>query len=251
MTTNRRDTLVGVFQEATQAQEAVRALQRAGFSDEQIGVMSKHHSETDDASDERGTLMEEGAVTGLATGAGVGALWGLGIMAGLLPGIGPAIAGGTLGVMLSSAAAGAAAAGIAGALVGLGIPEEEAHFYEKEFKAGRSIVTVHTGGRHADAVAILSKCGACDVCNTTDSHDAHAPLADAMSPSGHLASVPSDHETHSVEIPVRAADVVVEQHADPAAMPSRGGDFRMPVEADEVRIGDHGDVIISRPKTNE
>ena len=56
----------------------------------------------------------------------MGALWGLGILAGIVPAIGPAIAGGTLAAILSSAAAGAATAGVAGALIGLGIPEDEA-----------------------------------------------------------------------------------------------------------------------------
>jgi len=51
-------------------------------------------------------------------------------------------AGGTLAAILASAAGGAAAAGIAGALVGLGIPEDEAKHYDSEFQAGRTIVTV-------------------------------------------------------------------------------------------------------------
>jgi rhodanese-related sulfurtransferase len=238
----KRDTIVGVFHDATQAQQAIQALKRAGFSDEQIGVMGRHHDEEMHGKNEEGeSFAEEGAMTGLATGAGLGALWGLGIMAGVLPGIGPAIAGGTLGVLLSSAAAGAAAAGIAGALIGLGIPEEEADFYEGEFKSGRTLVTVKTGGRHADAVAILTKHGAYDA-------DTRERMPDAMSAGGHLAPTQSDEGNRTIEMPVRAEDVVVENQLNPEGQPARGGDMRMPVDAEDVRIGDHGDVIISREK---
>ena len=81
------------------------------------------------------------------------------LLAGLVPGIGPALAGGTLAALLSSAAAGAAAAGVAGALVGLGIPEKDATYYESEYRAGRTIVTVH-GPKSGAARAILDQHGA-------------------------------------------------------------------------------------------
>jgi hypothetical protein len=59
--------------------------------------------------------------------------------------IGPVLALGTLGTILVNAAGGAAIAGIAGALIGWGIPEEDATFYENEVKAGRYLVTVECG----------------------------------------------------------------------------------------------------------
>jgi len=163
MQTNERDVLVGVFDDRSQAQQAVNALKRAGFTDEQIGVISRENGTGASGTDSDDTYAGEGAVTGLAAGAGIGALWGLGILAGVIPGIGPAIAGGTLGVLLSSAAAGAAAAGIAGALVGLGIPEDEAKHYESEFNAGRTIITVKGSGRAAEAKKILQQFGAHDI----------------------------------------------------------------------------------------
>jgi hypothetical protein len=48
---------------------------------------------------------------------------------------------------VSSAAAGAAAAGLGGLLIGMGIPRDEASFYESELQAGRYVVTVHADGR--------------------------------------------------------------------------------------------------------
>lgn len=163
-TVSTRQVAVGVFTEPTQAQQAIAELKRNGFTDNEIGVMSRHDETQirgETTVDDGGTKAEEGAMAGLAAGAGVGALWGLGILAGVIPGIGPAIAGGTLGVLLSSAAAGAATAGLAGALIGMGIPDEEAGYYEDEFKSGRTVVTVR-GARHAEASAILNRFGGYD-----------------------------------------------------------------------------------------
>jgi hypothetical protein len=143
-------TAIGVFADAGQAREAVRALKRAGFRDDQIGVASPHAG-----GEERAVHAAEGAAAGVAGGAGVGALWALGIAAGVLPGIGPVVAGGLLGSVLATAVGGAVVAGLAGALVGLGVPEEEARYYEGEFLAGRTIVTVQAEGRAAEAWSIL------------------------------------------------------------------------------------------------
>jgi len=159
MKKNQRKTAVGVFHDRQRAQEAVNELRRAGFREEQIGVAGRHGETITGAHETKhtGSNAAIGAATGVATGAGLGALWGIGIVAGLLPAIGPAIAGGTLAAILSSAAAGAAAAGIAGALIGLGIPEEEANYYESEFQAGRMIVTVNADSRYDEAVSIMQR----------------------------------------------------------------------------------------------
>ena len=153
------DVAIGVFAESSQAQRAINELKRQGFTDREIGVVSHRSDDVEDISEPDETKAGEGAAAGALTGAGIGALWGLGILAGVIPGIGPAIAGGTMGILLSSAAAGAAAAGLAGTLIGLGIPEEEAPFYEDEFRAGRTIVTVQAGSRREVAQAILAQEG--------------------------------------------------------------------------------------------
>ena len=152
-----RTTAIAIFDDRTQAQRAIEQLKRAGFTEKEIGVTARDTGEVDgDVVDRgKGTHAKEGAIAGVAAGAGVGALWGLGILAGVLPGIGTAIAGGTLAAILSSAAAGAAAAGLAGTLIGLGIPEEEAKYYDREFQAGRVLVTVGAGRRVQEAQAIL------------------------------------------------------------------------------------------------
>ena len=154
-------TVVGVFQDRSAAQQAVEELRRAGFREDQIGVVARDGTPTADVPPaEGGSKWEEGAATGVAAGAGIGALWALGIAAGVLPAIGPIIAGGLLASVLASAAGGAAVAGVVGALVGLGIPEEEARYYESEFHSGRTIVTVRADDRYDEAVAILRAHGA-------------------------------------------------------------------------------------------
>ena len=57
--------------------------------------------------------------------------------------------------------AGAAAGGLTGALVGLGIPEHEARFYQEEIRKGRILVGVHAqADRKAKAKTILDAAGA-------------------------------------------------------------------------------------------
>src|SRR5687767_6544742 len=156
------NTIVGIFESPQQAQRAVMELKAAGFSEDQIGVVSRNEQGQvvgKGRTEGDGADAATGAATGAAAGAGLGALWGLGILAGVLPGIGPAIVGGTLGVLLSSAAAGAAAAGIAGALAGLGVPEDEAGYYEGEYKRGRTLVTVGAGAKAASALQIIERHG--------------------------------------------------------------------------------------------
>jgi hypothetical protein len=63
-----------------------------------------------------------------------------------------------LGVVLSNAAAGAGIAGLVDALVGAGLPEREAQFYQDELAAGRCIITMDAGIRPDEATVILRRC---------------------------------------------------------------------------------------------
>ncbi|HJZ60249.1 MAG TPA: general stress protein [Gemmataceae bacterium] len=155
-----RTTVVGVFTNRSAAEQAIAELRQAGFRDEHIGMVAK---------DERGkvvetrqgteTMAEEGAAAGAIAGAGVGAAVGLAVLTGMIPAIGPAIVAGTLGTILTNAVGGAAIAGIAGALIGWGIPEDEARYYESEVKAGRYLVTVDAGDRVSEAETIIYRHG--------------------------------------------------------------------------------------------
>jgi hypothetical protein len=165
MRTQRSTTVVGVFEDRLHANQAITELHQAGFTRSQIGVVMRHAEGGDDAAaaPEHRTHAAAGALTGALTGLGLGALAGLGVLAGVIPVIGPAIAAGTLGVVLSNAAAGAGIAGFLGALVGAGIQEHQAKFYQGELEVGRSIITVKATGRTDKATTILRRCGGCDL----------------------------------------------------------------------------------------
>jgi len=164
MATQTRTTVVGVFEDRRRANEAVSALQAAGFTQSEIGVAMRHDGTGDYADLQTyGSHLESGTMAGVLSGLGLGALAGVGVLAGVIPVVGPAIAAGTLGVILSNAAAGAGIVGLAGALIGAGVPEHEATYYHNEFEAGRAIVTVEAGSRAAEAKGILRNAGAYDM----------------------------------------------------------------------------------------
>jgi hypothetical protein len=165
------NTVVGVFNDRTQADRAIDALYNAGFRSDQIGVVMRDQggasvqtgatSTSDLDVDDGATNAGTGAAAGAAAGVGIGGLIGLGVISGVVPVIGPAIAGGTLaGILLSNAAAGAAVAGLAGSLIGWGVSDEDARYYESEFSSGRAVVTVSAGARDDEARQILRSYGA-------------------------------------------------------------------------------------------
>jgi hypothetical protein len=152
-------TVVGVFAKSADARKAFSELRAAGFTDEHLGVVGRDDDVRKEVTGSPEGNAVAGATAGVAAGAGIGLLWGLGVAANLIPAIGPVIAGGTFAALAASAAAGAATVGIAGALVGWGIPKEDAAHYESEVKAGRILVTVKADRRYEAAESIIRKCG--------------------------------------------------------------------------------------------
>jgi uncharacterized protein (TIGR02271 family) len=159
----KHHAVVGVFESKTRADQAVADLKAAGFPDADIGMV---HRDAEGKAVRTGaaaeTNAEEGAAIGAAAGAGALALGSLAVSFGVIPVIGPILAMGPLAAALLSAGAGAAAGGIAGALIGWGVPEEDAAYYEGEVKAGRYLVTVEAGDRAADAQLALHRHGGFD-----------------------------------------------------------------------------------------
>ena len=157
-------TRFGVFHTREAAERAIEDLKAAGYKSNQIGLLYKNAGGSTTKLDGAGvpdTKAPEGAALGAAAGAIGGAAVGAGIIAGVIPVIGPVLALGTLGTILANAAGGAAIAGIAGALIGWGVPEEDAKYYENEVKAGRYLVTVDAGGRD-DARGVFTRHGGYD-----------------------------------------------------------------------------------------
>jgi hypothetical protein len=158
------NTTVGVFATRAAADQAIAELKRAGYRDDQIGLVAKDSSGRTvkrDGSGAEETNAGEGAAIGAVAGAAGGAAVGAGILAGVIPVIGPVLAIGTLGTILLNAAGGAAIAGIAGALIGWGIPEDDAKYYEGQVQAGRYLVTVECN-HGDDARSLLTRHGGYD-----------------------------------------------------------------------------------------
>ncbi len=144
------NAVVGVFYTRSEAETAVAELRDAGFADDKIGMIARDAEGNMVNERNNETLAGEGAAAGAVIGTGAGALVGLGVLAGTIPVIGPVLAIRTLGTILLNAV---------GALVGLGIPEDDAKYYESEVHGGRFLVTVDAGNRNADAWAILHRSG--------------------------------------------------------------------------------------------
>lgn len=165
-----RTTVAGLFREREAAVAAINDLKDAGFRPDDVGVAMRDRTEQGALAEETGTKAAEGATAGAVGGGLLGGLVGflVGVGALAIPGIGPVVAGGALatafglggGTAVAGAGIGAAAGGIAGALVGMGIPDEEAKHFETGFREGGVLVTVRAGPRAMEALAVLERHGA-------------------------------------------------------------------------------------------
>lgn len=176
MTTVTRKTVVGVFENRAAAQRALADLRRAGFPEDQLGLVAPEvdlMASPSGATDEQSEIgAEKGAAIGAATGAAAGAatgvlastlagtgVWGITLIGGFIPVVGPVIAGGALAILLGSIAAGAVTGGLVGALMGLDVTEDEARHYEGEVQGGRILITVQADQRGAEAAEIIRRHG--------------------------------------------------------------------------------------------
>jgi hypothetical protein len=163
------EVAVGVFENPEKAHQAVEELRQAGYSDEEIGYLTR--ASANRPAEDTGTFITNSAVEGGLVGGLLGAAAAL-----FIPGLGPALAGGILAAALGGAAIGAATGGIVAALVNIGVPEVEARFYQKELEAGRIIVTVKSPTGYADALNILRRNGAYDASTHFSEFNARPPL---------------------------------------------------------------------------
>jgi hypothetical protein len=156
-------TTVGVFETRQAAERAIADLRAEGYRDDQIGLIAKDSSgRTVRIGGAGDTNAGEGAAIGAAAGAGAMALGSLAVSFGVIPVIGPILAVGPIAAALISAGGGAAAGGLVGALVGYGIPEEDAKYYESEVNAGRYLVTLDAGVRADNARTVYAHLGGYD-----------------------------------------------------------------------------------------
>ncbi len=260
--TMERTTVVGVFRDRDAAEQAIDELHRLGFTDGEIGFAVRGADRvggTTTTATEQPRDTGSSALGGAIAGAGVG-----GIIAAaaalLIPGFGPVVAGGILATILGGAAVGAAAGGILGALISLGVPEEEAHYYEREFNEGRIIVTVKAGNRYSQARDVLRRFGAYDMeqqggmTTAGPSPTTHTEQDRVELREEHIQARTEPVQTGEVtvgkkvvterqemDVPVRREEVTVERHPveerPPASGPIREGEeIRIPVHEERVEV---------------
>lgn len=155
-----RQTVVCAFDRMEDAREAIRDLQDAGISRDQISLVAR--GQQDDRSEMEklsitpredttdGTSIGENVAAGTAIGGLGGLLIGLSALA--IPGIGPVVAAGPLATTIAGALSGAVGGGIIGALKDAGVPDEDAHFYGETVRRGGAIVTVYADNFDEDRV---------------------------------------------------------------------------------------------------
>jgi len=268
-----RRTLVGVFSSRQQAEQCVEDLRRAGFRDDQIGFMMQdtagRGANTGTATLERDTLHHaddvtagEGALTGAIEGGLIGAAAAL-----FLPAIGPVLAGGILATTLAGAAIGAVTGGVAAALIDLGVPEEEARYYESEFKSGRILVTVRPDNRYDEAWTIMQRDGA-----YFDQSGARAAMTDTTTTAatGNKIELREEQlqarktpvqagevqvhkevvtENRTIDVPVKREEVFVERH--PVDRPATDADFKAGDQTISVPVTEEHVTLEKRPVVRE
>jgi len=138
-------TVVGVFDNPADAEEAINGLKVAGFTPDSISVVAKDRTVQRDLTEASGNEAGQGALVGSLGGGTLGAALGWLLAGGtaLIPGVGPVIAAGVFGATVGGALIGGTLGGITGALAGAGIPEEESAEYGEHVKSGNSLVTAY------------------------------------------------------------------------------------------------------------
>ena len=164
-----RQTVGALFTNRSDAENAINALKARGFRGDQIGIAMRDRTEQGQLIEDTGSKAAEGATTGAVGGGLLGGVVGFLVGAGalLIPGIGPVVSAGILTAALGTAGAtavagagiGAAAGGLVGGLIGLGIPENEATYFETGFRKGHILVTVNAGSRITEAVDVFQQYG--------------------------------------------------------------------------------------------
>jgi len=173
-----KNSVIAIFDRHTQAEEAVKQLQQAGFNMKELSIVSKEYH-TDEHVVGYYTTGDRMMYWG-KNGAFWGGIWGLlfGSAFFMIPGIGPLVAAGPIVAWIVGALEGAVVVGglsaVGAGLYSIGIPEESVLRYETSLRAGKFMLVVHgTPDEVTRAKAILADAGATE----TQLH-----LADAAEP---------------------------------------------------------------------
>ncbi|MEP6564449.1 MAG: hypothetical protein ABJB10_04880 [Mesorhizobium sp.] len=145
-------TIAGLYEIYGDAEVAVRSLEDAGISPDEISIIAP------DGSKRSGSAAATGASIGAAVGGISGFLAGIGAIT--VPGLGPVVGAGWLVATLTGAAAGGVAGGVLEVFADAGIDEADAYVYAEHVRGGGTMVMARVGEAQEDAAtAILRKSG--------------------------------------------------------------------------------------------
>lgn len=201
-------TVAGLFPDRATTERAIQALQAAGFNPDRIGIVMRDQREARDVADQTNVVNSAaGAVTGGVVGGALGAiLAATGAL--VIPGIGPFVAGG----ILATALVGGVAGWLVGGLVALGIPHEEAEYYQGQVEQGRVLVTVDAGDQEEQARAVFMQSGAENLRESPSVNDAPNDAYESVT----AATQPVDAATTPATSTTPAAPVTQGQSASAA-----------------------------------
>jgi hypothetical protein len=147
----RNEIAVAVYEIHTQAESAVKALQRAGFDMKKISIIGRDYQTEEHVvgflnAGDRARIFGK---TGAFWGGLMGVLFGSAMM--FIPVVGHVIVLGPLAAALFGGLQGAVVVGgisaLAGALMAVGIPRDSVLRYETALKAGKFMLVVHGGAQ--------------------------------------------------------------------------------------------------------
>jgi hypothetical protein len=173
-----KNSVIALFDQHTQAENAVKELQQAGFDMKSLSIVGKDYH-TDEHVVGYYTTADRMQYWG-KNGAFWGGIWGLlfGSALFVIPGIGPIVAAGPVIAWIVAALEGAVVVGglsaLGAGLYSIGIPKKSILQYETSLKAGKFMLVVHgTPEEMTRASAILKATGASEC----QQHMADAPVA--------------------------------------------------------------------------
>ena len=147
VTMTKTNSVVAIYDTHTQAEEAVRNLQKSGFDMKQLSIVGKdyHSEEHVTGYYNTGDRMKYWGKLGALWGGFWGLFFGAAFFA--IPGIGPVLVAGPLVVWIVGALEGAAVMGglsaIGAGLYSIGIPKDSVVKYESALKADKFILLAH------------------------------------------------------------------------------------------------------------
>lgn len=170
-------TIVALFKNIEDANQALGSLKTYGVADSQINVMARenvvgHLAKKEEANKEAAEGMVAGAVGGATLGMFAGLVAGIGSV--FIPGVGPVIAGSTLATLFGASAAGAGLGAVTGGallggLVKMGVPADDVDIYAEGLKRGGILIAVTVDPEQTETVTrLMYETGAVNADNLRD-----------------------------------------------------------------------------------